>query len=56
MKKILLALVICSLVFGFTACNTATVPGGSQDVDSEQEPEPVYNPLTNLPVDGPIEA
>ena len=56
MKKILLALVICSLVFGFTACNTATVPVGSQDVDSEQEPEPVYNPLTNLPVDGPIEA
>ena len=55
MKKLLIVLGICSLIFCCAACNTATIPGGDNPGD-EPEPEPVYNPLTNLQVDGPIEA
>lgn len=56
MKKLLIVLAVCSLIFCFAACNTATVPGGAEDPNAEPEAEPVYNPLTNLQVDGPIEA
>lgn len=55
MKKLLIALIACCLAAGLAACNTATVPGGD-DPDSPPAPDPIYNPLTNLQVNRPIEA
>lgn len=54
MKKLLIALLMLAMVGSFAAC------GGDEETPADEplviEPDPIYNPLTNLEVSEPISA